>query len=571
MTLSKLPIPVTPSGSFAPGRARCRWLPRWGAFKGIALAGLVLASVGVVAAAQNVIPRLEKRGEVTQLVVDGAPFLILGGELLNNSATSLDYLAPIWPRLRETHLNTALVAVSWAQLEPQEGTFDFSLVDGVIQQARAHDMRLVLLWFGSWKNTWSSYAPDWVKRDFERFPRVQLRNGSGTERLTPLSEASQQADARAFAAFMRRVKQLDAERHTVLMVQVENEVGVIPDARDHSPVANTAYAAAVPDALMSYLAGHRETLAPELRAKWLAAGFKTSGSWEEVFGPGLETEDLFMAWHYARYIGKVAEAGKAEYPLPMFTNAALIRPSYAPGQYNSGGPLPHSLDLWRAGGPQLDFLAPDIYFEFKTWADKFSRSGNPLFIPETHGGAVGAANVFYAIGACAAIGFCPFGIDRGPGPDLELAKSYSVIAQLAPLILAHQPEGRVAGVVLGELTPSQQIQLGDYTLAVGRSNPRAVPAGTPPPDADPVDPRGLFIATGLDEFYLAGGGLTITFMPKKPGPPLVGLATVEEGKFVDGRWVPGRRLAGDDTGQGNSISLRGLDRGIQRVTVYRYR
>ena len=522
-------------------------------------------------------PHLEKRGSTTQLIVEGKPFLALGGELYNNSATSLDYMKPIWPRLRAMHLNTVLAPISWALLEPAEGKFDYTLVDGLIRDARAQNLRLIFLWFGSWKNTWSSYAPDWVKRDFERFPRVQLRDGSGTERLTPLSDANRNADARAFAALMKRIKEVDGDAHTVILVQVENEVGVIPEARDHSATANAAYTQPVPRELMDYLVAHKEELSPELLARWRAAGFKPSGNWEAVFGPGLETEDLFMAWLYARYMGKVAEAGKAEYALPMFANAALIRPNYAPGQYNSGGPLPHSMDIWRAGAPQLDFLAPDIYFEFKDWCARYDRPGNPLFIPEANGYAEGAANIFYAVGQHNALGFSPFGIDdfgRSGGSNDEVARSYGVLSQLAPLILENQPKGRVAGVLLGELTPSQRVRLGDYTLNVSGGGPRRPIIGpAAPPQVPPAPvPRGIFVAAGPDEFYMAGSGLTITFSPNTPGPPIVGLATVEEGQFVDGRWVRGRTLAGDDTGQGNSISLRGGDGPvILRVTVYRYR
>ncbi|HET9863044.1 MAG TPA: DUF5597 domain-containing protein [Steroidobacteraceae bacterium] len=535
-----------------------------------ALSILAAVSCGIAVAAPRASipsPHLRTTNGTTQLVVSGEPFLILGGELLNNSGTSLDYLKPVWQQLRQANLNTALVAVSWAQLEPTEGKFDFTIVDGVIEQARENRMKLVLLWFGSWKNTWSSYAPVWVKKDFHRFPRVRLASGAGTERLTPLSEANQRADALAFAALMRRIRQVDAANQTVIMIQVENEVGVIPDARDHSAEADSAYRGQVPKVLVDYLVQHRGTLAPELRFKWQKSGFRSSGSWEEIFGPGRETEDLFMAWHYARYIGAVTAAGKAEYPLPMFVNAALIRTSYLPGQFNSGGPLPHSLDIWRAGGPQIDFLAPDIYFEFKSWADKYTRNGNPLFVPETRGGTLGAADVFYAVGHLRAIGFSPFGIDRTPDPDVELGKSYDVLRQLSPLILRHQVDDGVDGVVLGELTPAQKIQLGGYILNVTRISPRT---GTAAATEGP-DPNGIFIATAKDEFYMAGSGLNITFTPDSPGEPIVGLATVEEGKFVDGVWLRGRTLAGDDTGQGNSVSLRGSDKGVLRVVLYRYR
>jgi beta-galactosidase GanA len=519
------------------------------------------------------IPHLERRGEATQLIVDGKPFLALAGEVFNNSAATLEYMEPIWPRLAAMHLNTVLLPVSWAQLEPTEGKFDFRLLDGLIRGARSHNLRLVFLWFGSWKNTWSSYAPDWVKRDYERFSRVHLRDGSATERLSPFCDANRIADARAFAALMRRIKEVDSDAHTVIMVQVENEVGVIPDARDHSAIANTAYGQAVPAELMAYLQQHKDSLNPELRSKWQAAGFKTSGNWETVFGPGLETDDLFMAWHYARYIGKVTEAGKAEYNLPMFANAALIRPNYAPGQYNSGGPLPHSFDVWRAGGPQLDFLAPDIYFEFKKWTAEYDQPGNPLLVPEATGDFQGAANVFYAVGHHKALGFSPFAIDGTQNPEAskELARSYELLSQMAPQILEGQAKGRVEGVVLEDLTPSERIRLGDYTLNVAPGGPRRIFPGEPVSPEGPRGPapHGIFVASAKDEFYMAGSGLTITFSAHTDGPPMVGLATVEEGQFVDGRWIGGRMLAGDDTGQGNSVSLRGG--GILRVTVYRYR
>ncbi len=393
---------------------------------------LYLAAAGALAACQAgaqpapTAPHLEKRGHVTQLIVDGEPFLALAGELYNNSATSLEYMKPIWPRLRAMHLNTVLAPISWALLEPAEGKFDFTLPDGLIRDARAQNLHLVLLWFGSWKNTWSSYAPDWVKRDFDRFPRVHLRNGAAAERLSPFCDACLKADARAFAALTRRIREVDGSAHTVLMLQIENEVGVIPDPRDYSPVANAAYDQPVPAELIDYLRKHRETLDPDLRARWQSAGFKTSGKWEDLFGPGPQTEDLFMAWHYALFIGKVAEAGKAAYNLPMFANAALIRPNYAPGQYNSGGPLPHSLDIWRAGAPQLDFFAPDIYFEFQKWCAAYDRPGNPLFVPEAAGGPQGAANVFYAVGHHNAFGFSPFAIDAGDG-DKALAGSYDIL------------------------------------------------------------------------------------------------------------------------------------------------
>jgi len=364
------------------------------------------------------IPHLRKEGTATQLIVDNKPFMILGGELGNSSSSSLGYMKPIWPRLVKLNLNTILTPVYWDLIEPEEGRFDFTLVDGLIQDARRYNMRLVLLWFASWKNSMSCYAPVWVKTNFERFPRARTKAGRSMEILSAFSDASRDADTCAFVALMRHIRELDSQLHTVIMVQVENEVGMLEDARDWSNAANAAFGKEVRKELMDYLQTHKDTLIPEFRELWEAAGFKTSGTWEEVFGQGLGTDEIFMAWHYARYINVVAEAGKAEYPLPMYVNAALIRPNYKPGQYPSAGPLPHLLDVWRAGAPQIDFLSPDIYFpNFTEWCRKYHRSGNPLFIPEAKRGEESAANVFYAIGQHDAIGFCPFSIESISDPE----------------------------------------------------------------------------------------------------------------------------------------------------------
>ncbi len=527
--------------------------------------------------AASTLPHLERRGKATQLIVDGKPFLVLAGELRNNSATSLEYMKPIWSRLAADHLNTVEAGVSWAQLEPTEGKFDFSTVDGLIRAARQHNLHLVFLWFGSWKNTWSSYAPDWVKRNFTRFPRVDLRDGSGTERLSPFSQACWEADARAFRALMRNIREADGQQHTVLMIQVENEVGVIPDARDHSPVANAAYTGPVPPKLMDYLKKHRATIQPELLARWQAAGFRTSGTWEQVFGPGPETEDFFMAWYYARYINRVVAAGKAEYPLPMYVNAALIVPGFVAGQFNSGGPLSHSMDIWRAGAPDLSFLAPDIYFNFQKWTARYDVPGNPLYIPEAVSGDQGAAEAFFAFGQHNAIGFAPFSIDRMPdAAGAKLAHAYDILSQLSPMILQAQTNGTIAAAMLEQMNRSLRVRLGGYTLNISRAEgfrprPPAPTAGSLyAPSA--LVPHAIFINTAPDEFYIAGSDLKVTFTPDTPGPPIAGLGAVEEGSFVQGRWVAGRMLAGDATGEGNALYLRsGREQKILRVTVYRYR
>lgn len=525
------------------------------------------------------LPHLEKRGGATQLVVDGKPFLVLGGELHNSSSSSIEYMKPVWPRLAAMHLNTVLLPVAWETIEPEEGKFDFSCVDGLLDGARANNLRLVVLWFGSWKNTYSSYVPAWVKTNTERFPRVQTSDGRSTERLSPFSTAARDADSRAFAKLMHHLREADGDKRTVLMVQVENEVGVIPESRDHSPTATAAFAATVPSALTSFLEKHRPTLNPELRAAWEGAGGKTQGTWQEVFGKTSLTDDLFMAWHYATYIERVTAAGKAEYPLPMFANAALIRPNYEPGQYNSGGPLPHSMDIWHAGAPSLDLLSPDLYFnEFALWAGRYARPDNALFIPETQGGSPGAANALYAFGQLSAVGFSPFGIeDQGNVPlDLvgitserldnsAIGYAYSVLSELAPMILERQGAGGVtAALIEGEAQRSARLYLGDYAATMTRAG-----------SASGARLAAMFIQTAANEFIVTGSGdAQITFSTGKPGPSIVGIESVDEEFFENGAWTPRRRLNGDENSQGQALKLYATDLAqgkIYRVRLYRYR
>lgn len=529
------------------------------------------------------LPHLEKRGSATQLVVDGQPFLVLGGELHNSSSSSVEYMKPVWPRLAAMHMNTVLLPVAWETIEPEEGKFDFKCVDGLLEGARENNLRLVVLWFGAWKNTYSSYAPAWVKTDTERFPRVQMSDGRGTERLSPFSTTVRDADVHAFTQLMRHLRETDGDKHTVLMVQVENEVGVIPESRDHSAVANAAFASAVPPALTSYLEKHRTALDPEFRAAWEAAGEKTVGTWQEVFGKTSLTDDLFMAWQYATYIERVTAAGKAEYPLPMYANAALIRPNYEPGQYNSGGPLPHSMDVWRAAAPSLDFLSPDIYFnEFALWAGRYARPNNPLFIPEAQGGSPGAANALYAFGHLAAIGFCPFGIDDLGNAPLDLVgitnpaerpdnsairDVYSELSKLAPMILEKQATGSITAALMeGEAQRSARLSLGDFTASITRAG-SASGAG--------ARLAAIFLQTGPNEFLVAGSGdAQIAFSTDKPGPPIVGIESIDEEFFLNGGWAPGRRLNGDEDSQGQALRLYATDLAqgrIYRVRLYRYR
>ena len=312
----------------------------------------------------------------------------------------------------------------------------------------------MLLWFGTWKNGLSSYPPNWVKKDSDRFPRAQMFgdntpwpvfggprfqvNGNlSMELMSPLGEATRDADANAFAAMMRHIKAVDGGAHHH-QIQVENETGIQGDTRDRSPAAIKAFNGPVPKELMDYLQAHKATLIPALSKVWEAAGFKTSGTWAEVFGNGRPADEIFMAWDFARYIGQVVEAGKAEYPIPMITNCPQEGFGKAPaplkGGGQSGGPMPDALDVWRAGAPKIDLFGADIYSnDFAGFCARYAEWGNPLFIAETGGGRVDIkAKALYAFGRHDAMAFSPFGIDSHGGQRLRSVRLRSHLANGAP-------------------------------------------------------------------------------------------------------------------------------------------
>jgi beta-galactosidase GanA len=515
----------------------------------LAAIALFLAAAAAAQAPEPV-PQLRKVGDARQLFVDNRPFLILGGELANSSSSSLGYMQPIWPRLKKLNLNTVLVPVSWEMIEPEEGRFDFAVTDGLLEGARRNGLHIVVLWFGSWKNSMSSYVPAWVKRDERRFPRAQAADGTTLEMLSAFSLANEDADARAFAALMRHLRQVDPQR-TVLMVQVENEIGMIPSARDHSQLSDAAFAKQVPAVLV-----------PKGKA---------GGTWRQVFGS--DADERFMAWNYACYVERVAAAGKAEYSLPMYVNAALVRPGALPGQYPSGGPLPHLFDIWRTGAPSIDMLSPDIYFpNFVEWARTYAVLGNPLFNPEANraGQEEAPANAFFTFGALNAIGFSPFSIDSIPPEEQPLGQAYAMLGGMAPLIVKAQQRGTIRGF-RPSVTFNGTIDERPAAATLGgyRFNLSFIDPWTPRDQQHIASHGGLVLQLGPDEFLFAGSGVTITFAPAD-GAGYAGIESAWEGRFEQGQWKPSRLLNGDETHQGRHVRLPPDQFSIRRVRLYRY-
>ncbi len=523
-----------------------------------------LASSNTISAQDANLPHLEKRGATIQLIVDGKPFLMLGGELFNSSSSSLEYMKPLWPKLAEIPLNTVVTPLSWELVEPVEGKYEFGLVDGLLAQAREQHVRVVFLWLAAWKNGTSNYPPAWVKQNTKRFPRVVLRNNQANilSTIAGASDATRDADARAFAALMQHIREVDGREHTVLLMQVENEVGVLGDSRDHSAAADQAFAAAVPAPLTDYLKAHRETLDSELRSLWLRHGEKTAGTWAQIFGDTSRADEIFMAWNYARFVQAVTAKGKAAYNIPMYVNTWLAGEDAPPGNYPSGGPQPRDIDIWKAAGTAIDIYAPDLYASnFSYWSNRYHREDNPLFIPETRGGTAGAANVFYAVGEHAAICFSPFAIDAFSEGTTDLGASYSAIASIAPIILEQQTKGNVHGFVLSKEHPIVEFSMNGYTVEASLDEL----FGTHSDNAG-----GLIIATGLNEFLGAGKGFRVSVTPRSPSPFKIGFASIDEGAYKDGAWIPGRRLNGDETDQGGYWRFDSRSIKIEKAVLYRF-
>jgi beta-galactosidase GanA len=524
---------------------------------------LALASVLGLHAAEP--PRLRMENGAGQLMVNGQPFLILGGELGNSSAGTAAQADVILPKLAVMHVNTVLMPVAWEQLEPKEGAFDFSILDHWVDSARAHKLRLVLMWFGSWKNAFSNYAPGWVKSDAKRFPRAESADGRPLEILSTFSAETRRFDSRAFAALMHHLRETDSAQQTVLLVQVENEVGYLGQGRDRSAEANRLFAGPVPEELVRALTAKRLQLSPEL-----AAYFNEHGrSWHEVFGDA--ADEAFMAWSYASYIEAVVHAGKNEYRLPMYANAQLPAPQERAGDYPSGGPHPYYVEVWRAVAPGVDFYSPDIYWpNFEYWVQRYQIPGNSIFIPEARMESA-PYNALYAYGQGRAFGFSPFGIDslklpqkdEDSKPDIQ--QTYELLDSIRDLLPAAQAAGMTRGLVLHASgpRPTQTVALGGYLFEATLS--RSWPART----VITNDGAMLILQSSADEFYIVGSGLTISISRDADvDRRIAGIESVEQVSRSSGQWITERRLNGDQTNQGRQVLLDPHRQHIYRVHLY---
>ena len=489
----------------------------------------------------TVLPEVRLLNNIPTLFVDGKPFVALSGETHNSSASDPSYMErKIWPNIENLNMNSLIVPVSWEQIEAEEGKFDFSIPDAIIKQARERNIRLIMLWFGLWKNSESMYVPGWMKEDSKTYFLVQRLDGKRYHTISPFCEAAVEKDANAFAHLMAHIRETDPE-HTVIVMQVENEIGLHGNCpgceRDYSEIGDKYYHSEVPDVLKEKLG--------------------VSGTWEEAFGE--DAAESLMAWAFADAVERIAKAGKKELDLPCYCNAWLEQPPYRAGYgHPSGGPVTKMHPIWRAAAPSLFGFGPDIYVGYAADVmERYQKNSNPLFIPEIRKDAVTATYALYAVAGCNALCYSPFGIEdvnmrmeeiEGvPMPvlmalgvdtsalDIEgtapaLAESYRILANLWPLILEKRGSGQLQGFIYRHDDRKQHIcKFKKYDIQINFSNRQL----------HMPDSGGFIIELSEDEFLLVGTRYMVQFLSKIGKNVNIDIERFEEGDWKDGKGQAG--------------------------------
>lgn len=493
-------------------------------------------------------PRLVQKDGRWALLVDGSPYLILGGQIHNSSAWPSE-LPQVWESLASLHANTIEAPVYWEQLEPQPGQFDFTNVDAIVNGAREHNLHVVLLWFGTWKNGNMHYTPVWIKTNPEKYPRVINAKGEPIDVLSANSRSNLEADKSAFSALMSHLKVLDGVDHTVLLVQVENESGIIGSVRDYSPKANSEFAGKVP-------------------ADLLAIAHKDSGTWSQVFGA--DADEVFELYYQAHYLNEVASAGKAAFGIPLYMNVWLSYPpaelperaALLPGiQYPSGGAVQKYVELWRKLAPSIDAIAPDIYSSDSQFVHDviaaYNRPDNPLLIPEIGRTDSFAKYLFTALGdGC--LGFAPFGVDKsgwnilGDQSGKAHARNFALLGPMDREIARLNFEGKLKTSVEEPGNPQQELDFGDWQATVSFGFPQY--DGRRPPGTTDAHGVALVGQLGPDEFLVTGVDASIKFHVPGRLPGLrMQILSAEQGVYENGAWKMLRLWNGDETDRGLSF------------------
>lgn len=493
---------------------------------------------------ESKIPVIKDLNGIPTLYVEGQPLFAYAGKVHNSAACSLEYMEKqVWDKIEGLHLHTLLVPVYWEQLEPEEGIFSYDIIDGLLTQAGQRKMRLVLLWFGLWKNGESMYVPGWMKKDSQKYFRVRKGSGERINTISPFCDAAVEKDKTAFTKLMAHIRKQDQEHCTVIAMQVENEIGLLGTARDHCAAAQERFVQKIPEEI--------------------AEIYQVSGTWEEAFGE--DAGEYFMAYYFADALERITSGGQRAYPLPCYTNTWLKQHPWYAGSYPSGGPVREVHRIWKSAAPSLFTLAPDIYVPYTAKViESYSYPGNPLFIPEVRKDAVTASFCLYAVLKCHALCYSPFGIeDLGLLPEevatppaevmaalninpavfateggrKYLGSVYDLLQNIEPLYLKYRGTDHMQCYVKGSETENgtyfrfQKYQLVVDYMATAAAKPVAA---------------GVIFELDQHSFLVAGMMSRMTFLPKNSENCKVGILRLQEGSVVRGEWVPTRTLNGDE-------------------------
>jgi len=481
---------------------------------------------------------------ITTLFVDGKPFFMRSGEIHNSSACTLEVMEKeIWPQVRQLNLNSLIVPIYWECIEKEEGKFDFALVDGIINQARKEGLKLVFLWFGLWKNAESMYVPAWIKTDSKKYFRAEKVNGDRINTVSPLCKEAVEADKKAFATIMAHIKSIDEDQCTVIGMQVENEIGLLGTPRDYSAKANELFDSKVPEEIGKL--------------------YDVSSTWKEAFKD--DAEEFFMAYHFAKAVEEITEAGQKQYNLPCYANAWLKQYPWIAGTYPSGGPNRSVHKIWKAMAPSLFALAPDVYVPFcADVMDEYAYEDNALFIPEIRKDAVASSYALYATLHHNALCFSPFGIeelalnpelvDKPPmevmialnidpsafdtrGSKEALAATYKLLDELEPLYLQYRGTDKLQSYVRhGEYDYGCLARCKEYDFKIGYS---------PRTSGKPLGSFSVFELSD-NKFLLIGLECSVSFNVKAGENKTAEIVSLQAGHIENGQFVSDKLLNGDE-------------------------
>jgi beta-galactosidase GanA len=361
---------------------------------------------------------------------------------------------------------------------------------------------------------------------------------------------------------MRHIKMIDGDNNTIIMIQVENESGTYQSVRDYSPNAQKQFNSPIPTEF--------------------ARKMGVKGKWADAFGKN--ADEYFHAYSIAKYINEVAAAGKSEYNLPMYVNAALkepLQPDQDPLTYSSGGPTDNVLDIYEAAAPNIAIFAPDIYKRdsknYFATLSAYQKKDNPLFVPET-GSDKAFHRYFFEVMGRGAIGFSPFGIDYTGYSNYPLGakqidekllqsikEQYALIAPINREWSQWVADGKVYGVAEADDRASRNIDFDNKWNATvsfgewqfGLKEWTWLGKIDAPPNQEVPTGGALFAKISENEFLVTGLDARVNFGLGKAneGKNLI-IESVEEGNFKDGKWVKTRVWNGDQTDYGLNFTRK---------------